>query len=228
MTANSVIEMIGSNNTFNGNTASAHGGVIYNQGSVTIGKTGAVNVFDRNTATNNGGAIANTEPTSQLKLEGESNTFTNNVAAYGGVIYNSNGKVEIVGSSSFEENEATTGNGGAIASYGADSTLTIDGESHAFTKNTSANYGGAVYNIGTMSLKGAVSFSENTAKNSGNGGAIYNNGTLTVVGDSAEFKKNQARGGGAIYNNNTLLLGNEVSQLTDIVFEDNKSEASDM
>jgi predicted outer membrane repeat protein len=61
------------------------------------------------------------------------------------------------------------------------------------------NYGGSIYNQGTLSIKD-VTFSNNSA---GFGGAIYNDDSLSI-GDSTFYDNTASFDGGAIYNSATI------------------------
>ena len=91
-----------------------------------------------------------------------------------------------------------------------------------FTNNTGASYGGAIYNIGTLTTTNDT-FTNNTAPggywSGSQGGAIYNNGALTSANDT--FTNNSVYGGavggiyggafgGAIYNSGTLTTTNDI------------------
>ncbi len=112
-----------------------------------------------------------------------------------------------VDNSTFTNNKATTGYGGAIYNeYMA--TLTVN--SSTFTNNT-ANYGGAIDNeSGTLTVNSST-FTNNKAT-TGYGGAIFNfDGTLTV--NSSTFTNNTATSGGAIYNENGGIVTVKFSRI---------------
>lgn len=186
-----------SNSTGNylSNSASS-GGAIYNSGTITTisGTFGGDNSSDGNTVTASGGAIYNAGSITTL-----SGTFKNNSAASGGAIYN-NGTITNALSSgtSFTNNSATTGNGGAVFNN-TGRTINLDGAN--FTTNRATNgSGGGLYNAGTTTISGAT-YSGNSASS---GGAIFNSGTATIT--NSTFSNNSATSGGAICNSGTLNI----------------------
>lgn len=107
----------------------------------------------------------------------------------------------------FQGNQAVH-NGGAIAVFDTGATTTINGGQ--FTGNQVAKqFGGAIYNTGTMNIDGAT-FSGNRADVQGYGGAIFNaNGLLTV--NNATFDSNSAAwDGGAISGTTSYLNKNSL------------------
>lgn len=107
----------------------------------------------------------------------------------------------------FQGNQAIH-NGGAIAVFDTGATTTINGGQ--FTGNQVAKqFGGAIYNTGTMNIDGAT-FSGNRADVQGYGGAIFNaNGLLTV--NNATFDSNSAAwDGGAISGTTSYLNKNSL------------------
>ena len=92
-----------------------------------------------------------------------------------------------------------TTSGGAIYNIGS---LTLN--NIIFTSNSATMWGGAIWNDGTMTITNS-SFTNNTATN--NGGGIYNTGVLTVT--NSNFTNNKANtSGGAIWNDDILSLKN--------------------
>lgn len=107
----------------------------------------------------------------------------------------------------FQGNQAIH-NGGAIAVFDTGATTTINGGQ--FTGNQVAKqFGGAIYNTGTMNIDGAT-FSGNRADVQGYGGAIFNaNGLLTV--NNTTFDSNSAAwDGGAISGTTSYLNKNSL------------------
>ena len=144
----------------------------------------------------NGGAIYNNGGT----LTVDSSTFNNNTSTHGGsAIFNTEGSILTVDSSTFTNNAVTTSGGGAIYNYHS-STLTV--MDSTFTFNT-ATSGGAIFNNNDSSVTVINSiFTSNTA--STYGGAIYNTHNMTVT--SSIFTNNTANYGGAVYNGGTCTL----------------------
>lgn len=83
--------------------------------------------------------------------------------------------------------------GGGAAFVAAGGTVTLSG---CDFKNCKANDGGAVYSVGTLTLKDDTTITSCTA--TGNGGGIYTTGTLTVQ-SAAKIESSVAKNGGAIY-----------------------------
>lgn len=136
-----------------------------------------------NNQAGNGGAVSfmsNSSATITIK----DSTFTSNIATNNGgainVDSNSTYTFQTVSNNTFENNQAESGNGGAIAIYNTSLTLT----GHTFTSNTALQgQGGAIYTGGDLTLtKSAPAVS------------------LMAVSDSSTntFTKNRALIGGAI------------------------------
>lgn len=169
--------------TFENNESNNWGGAIYNEG--TIDFNGAAS-FIGNNSNNAGGAIVNeyVVGTTDANVNlADGSSFDGNISGQGGAIYNNKGELN-VGSTSFSNNKATSGDGGAISN--------IDG--------------------GIVNVANGSSFSGNTA--SGQGGAIYNDGSLVLgSADGTEgitFTGNSAASGGDLYQEstaNTLIQG---------------------
>ncbi|MDD3589468.1 MAG: hypothetical protein PHO46_04265 [Thermoguttaceae bacterium] len=199
-------------------TSNSFGGAIYNAGTMEIGLENYapdVTTFSENTAVSvqpasgahlqggSGGAIYNTSRTGKtVSLSVYNAAFNGNTASkYGGAISNF-GDLDVQ-NTTFYNNRAAAG--GALQTSG---TATITGSS--FTKNVAnvgenrltanprdGDYGGngaAIFASGSdssLTIVGAVSFTENDAKNAG--GAIdYINGSLTFNNATVAFKKNKA------------------------------------
>ncbi len=118
-----------------------------------------------------GGAVCNG---GVLNIIGSS--FSDNLAREGGAIYNSDsGRLNVDGLTIFENNSAQ--DGGAIYNIGGH--IQLEGEP-CFIGNEAQKYGGAIYNKGTIGLEDAAIFTDNNALNGSN---IYNLGTLTDTGN---------------------------------------------
>jgi len=85
-----------------------------------------------------------------------------------------------------------------------DRTVTVEGVTVRNGRTT--EWGGGIYNVGTLSLTGST-VSGNTAERSGDGGGIYNLGTLSLTSSTASGNTAR-RGGGGIFNYGTLTLTN--------------------
>ncbi len=120
-----------------------------------------------------------------------------------------NGTAEVGGNATiFKNNKAEFG--GALGAYNTDSESNITlGGNLDFDGNEAILYGGAVHSTGTVTLDGAsIAFEKNTATS---GGAIYT-GDLVISGTDNSFTDNQAEDeGGAIYatGNVTFAEGSE-------------------
>lgn len=165
---------------FTGNTATSDGGAIATRNTQQSNATSALTILDStftsNTAGRTGGAIyANVwhDVTGESYVTIDGSKFISNSARDGGAIYN----------------DAITEKIGNIVLSNS-----------SFTGNTATQYGGAVYNTGTLTVNGGSSFTGNTAT-AERGGAIYNTGTLNINGTADNyitFDSNTARVGGAV------------------------------
>jgi predicted outer membrane repeat protein len=187
------------NNIYTNNTA-MYGGAIYNFSRYYFdGNNGILNdincIFISNTATADGGAIYNNGT-----LIGINNTFTNNIASYGGAIYNDINFNLTDTNSIYTNNTATYG--GAIYNNG-----TLSESNGTYTKNSSISGGGAIENEGTITDTNSTY----TNNNAPIGGAICtrNGSFLTINNDNFidnVASLNSIYGGGAIYNDQSSNL----------------------
>jgi len=209
-------------NTFTENTSKADGGAIYNNGSLKIKD----NTFTGNTTTNRGGGIFSH---SSGIITIDNTTFDGNKAGTSAGALYSYGDTTITGST-FKNNVAQNGAGGAVNNDAHGSTLTLTVIDSIFDKNTANGgngAGGAIYNgVGNIAVTGST-FTNNTAY--ANGGAIYNIvGRTTTINGGTTFENNSVTAavgnGGAIYNAGTLVLN---SDLSDITFTDNTAHGVD-
>ena len=182
-------------------------------------------VFENNTAHDWGGAVYADD---EIRLLNH-NEFIGNSAKEAGAVYTSVIKQPVSMFSSFVNNHATDGSGGAIhiynhcdpifsscvfrqntctknggAVYLAGYTGTLKVSDCRFESNTAGQHGGAVYTnyFGVSHTKSDISnshFLDNTAKE---GGAVYTSEIIQV--SKSEFLRNKATsgGGGAVYVNN--------------------------
>lgn len=207
------------NSTFTDNTAGAEGGAIISdailnvtgsafEGNQTTGTVIGVNSTDSNegggaifmyddsvaTITNStftsnesgtwGGAIStrgisSAQPGAKSSLAVNGGTFTTNNAVYGGAIANSLSN--------------TVDEGNVVTKYGA----RINGVT--FTGNTATTNGGAIYNVGDITLAGTNTFTGNTANGLAND--IHNVGSLTVASGTTTMD-------GGITGDGTLSIAN--------------------
>ncbi|MBQ9338435.1 MAG: DUF4347 domain-containing protein [Lentisphaeria bacterium] len=192
-------------------------GAAINAGSGTTLKLSNVKIQGAATSADGGAIYAASDAT--VSLDGE-NTFSDNTAANGGAIYAASGsKLSLPGTITFTDNSALE-DGGAF--YNAADSITI--KSLGFSGNSATN-GGAIYNTTdlTVSFSDDGSFVGNIAN--GAGGAIYNIGTVTVTGDFSGNEANSE--GGAIYNAETGtvtvtgdLFGNEANATGGAIYND--------
>ena len=222
---------------FDGNKSNRSGGAIYNNGAGTIKITGGTEFknsyayteggaiyndsgtleisdakFSDNTGDNGGGAIYHNSGIATI----DKTTFTNNKGEYGsGAIYNAFYATMNISNSSFEGNNTTNNNGGAIKNYG---TLTL--ENTSFKNNTAQYNGGAIYNNNDLTIKATggneVEFTDNKASSEESNG-IYNSGFLYLTADntsSITFNDNIG-GAGNIYitddNKGTINFNNKIT-----------------
>ena len=179
--------------------------------------------FKNNISGKNGGAIATRQAAhadnSAAKLDIAA-TFIGNKAQQGGAIYNSfytdNGLGKGAGvtvTGTFSGNEATS-KGGAIYNDGTldkNSTKRSGGImtiTDATFNGNKANYGGAIFNTGKMTVNGG-GFEGNTAAKAA--GAIYNGAGATLTVDGVTFANNSSAKAGAI---NSMAGKNEGTTTT--------------
>ena len=118
---------------------------------------------------------------------------------FGGGIYVAAGATATVSNSTLSGNVANlvnAGGGGAIANLG---TLTVS-KSTFSSNSTAGGWGGGIYNGATATIINST-FSNNSAvisgQNGGQGGGVFDGGTMTLVNDTFSGNSaNQAQGGG--------------------------------
>ena len=116
------------------------------------------------------------------------------------------------GKALFDGNKS--GDGGAIYSDAGSTLTSTKNYAFEFINNTAKNYGGAIFNAGTIKFNGSAVFTDNKAAH---GGAAANKSNLTLV-KGATFKKNYASvNGGALNNGGTFVSDG------DLWFEENES-----
>ena len=194
--------LIVSNSTFNENTSTSSGGAIYSEGTLTVSQS----TFDKNTGVLAGGAICTgVPPTNRLQVS--NSTFSNNkttdaVTGYGGAIFVSGPIAEAtIIDSLFLSNSAKLGGGLTVWTDGTATLSTHNpGSPNTFIGNSATQDGGAIYNVGTLSIYGA-GLNDNTAPQGtggiGHGGAIANTGNLTLY--DSQLTLNKGRFGGALF-----------------------------
>ncbi len=172
---------------FVGNTSS----FIHNSGTLEINNS----IISDNISNYGYGVVYNGDSANFSNVDFVSNT---SVTGPGGAVYNS-GNMTIAGGE-FTQNSAQDAAGGAIYNTGS---IEISGT--LFSQNNSKYEGGAISNVGSMTLED-VDFVGNYTTNSA-GGAVHNTGVMEMSGGS--FSQNHSKyEGGAIYSNNSLTLDN--------------------
>ena len=131
-----------------------------------------------NTADDRGGGISNH---GTLTMTGGS--ITNNTSndrtdpKGGGGLFNYNGATATLTNVTITGNEAKVTGGGGICNFG---TLTIDG--CTITGNTAGTQGGAIWQEGTLNMKGAITVTGNTANGVTNNLFLKTGAVITVTG----------------------------------------------
>lgn len=213
--AESVLNLIGSpsnssdngimenvNNTSGGNTFYVAGAIV-NDGTVSLNKitiSGCKGLL--------GGAIKNNE---NATLNLTNCTFQNDEATKkdgfesgkGGAIWNA-GTVNI---ESVEFKDCQAEYGGVIYNDASGIiTMTSNNKVTSFYSSKANVDGGAIYNLGSVSLVSQTIFNTNYASNTA--GAIWNNGPLLSL-KGCDFMANKANDGAAIYNADNSKIGDE-------------------
>jgi len=172
----------------NGHTTGSGGGVSVVGSASTLRIS--LGIFTGNTAVNYGGGLylasAVTQP--DVDIIDVYSTFDSNIAGSGGGFAILGGSITVHSeSSTYTNNSSVSSSGGGGAIYAAaGTTVTFS----SLTNNISGGKG--IVNT-------YVAFTSNTAAN--DGGAIYNSGLMSMIlNTTAEFIGNSAAYGGAIYN----------------------------
>lgn len=114
---------------------------------------------------------------------------------------------------------ATAASGSVINATATDSQINLSNVAMTNNTATKANGGGAIYNSGTLGIKGSTFTSNSTTNRSAKGGAINNTGTISEISNT-EFNSNSAMSmGGTIYNSKT----GTIKSITDSTFKENES-----
>jgi predicted outer membrane repeat protein len=204
---------------FAGNDAGRDGGALY-QASSYRSLDISLSTFNGNSAVKAGGAlylntdnaeISDTTFNGNIELDDNPDNDTHG----GGAIYLDGAELTIE-RSVFNGNLALDGNGGAIAT-----SLDIDLSIHdsSFNGNItgepgSAHLGGAIYNMETLTIRGATFL--NNLSPDGDGGAIFNDKGGQLEAANSTFSANGAPNGdgGALFNGNTQQGSTIASQVT--------------
>ena len=182
------------NTDFKENTVTCHGGAIYNEGYIELSDATFIsNKAESKTLENKGGAIYN-NPIYPTK-QNEDGDYEYDTDVKRGMKISGSG---------FGGNIAD--NGGAVYNTGL-----LDAENSVF--------GGTAYDIDPETGERIeIVFDGNVANKSG--GAIYNKGIMTTK--NTAYCKNQANYGGAIFNENYLLVGDNVTEESQIEWDPSK------
>lgn len=198
--------------------ASACGGALRVDGAAIIRNTR----FMTNTAPAGGGAIC-TAPTGSPTVQIFGSTFQSNQSAnsganlgLGGAILVNPGGTLTVTDTGFTSNTAQLGGALHVAAGGTADLRTVGpGAQTSFLLNSATDSGGAIYNLGTLSLTG-VSVNANTVpENSlatGYGGGLASLGTLTVW--DSTFSVNRGRFGGGMFVGSNNAARAEINRST--------------
>ena len=153
---------------FQDNHSLFKGGVIFNEGNVSIGDNAS---YLNNGAENFGGAVDNS---GHFSIGNNANFKNNTARSSGGALRNFSGTASIGSNANFSGNTARRG--GAIANTGS----VFIASNAQFFENSTIGFGAAIYNFfGDVVIDANALFSRNTANLSG--GAIFNgfNSSLT-------------------------------------------------
>lgn len=193
-------------NSGHADTLGAHGGGIYNEGTLTV-----LSSQLRKNSGYSGGAIASNSTstlTVTASLVSENIASSLNPDAFGGAVYiSSNGRLNASGST-FQANHAATG--GAIYTSGP-LTLTND----AILGNVANYFGGGIY-VASGANGASTLTDDSVLRNTatyGYGGGLDLNGPLTVT--TSTFNANRGFAGGAVYVESTGTLTMNRSTVSD-------------
>ena len=210
--------------TFSSNTTGSNGGALYNfTGSTMIISSGTKFIAN---SSQKGGAISDDgHMTIGDNVEFSFNTATKNSGAIG--VWSKSNKpnelatLNIGNDIKFYSNKAlgSDNDSGGGALYNKQYATTTIGDRAIFSSNTATKYGGAVYNISSLTIGDNAEFLYNEANEAG---AIYNkNGGTVTIGKGVKFSSNAAeRYGGAIENtgNSKMYIGTNDNTKTEFSY----------
>jgi len=159
-----------------GNSSSASGGAIYNEGILTVSNS----TFAGSSATGSGGAIYNAGSLTILN-----STFSGNIAGgFGGAIYADASSVSDISNSTFWDNHAYFG-GGLYTSSTSFATVI----NSTFAGNTATSLiGAAVYNDGSLNLINSLLSSNSGDHECVNTGSMFSNHNLIGDGTCSAYR----------------------------------------
>ena len=195
-----------SGGTITNNTSTYSGGGLFVDDNTPFTMGGGT--ISNNTAGGDGGGIYNDNGNITLTA----GTISGNKAQWGGGI-NDCGTVTMKGGTI--SGNSTTSKAGAGINVSTNGKLTMSGGQ--IQKNTSAETGGGICNLGTLEISGGE-ISGNTTKYSG--GAIYNSAQgkgTTITGGTISGNKAETYGGGGIYiedNSKVTMTGGTIKDNT--------------
>ena len=190
------------NSTFTGNSA-LYGGAIYTRnGTLTLND----DTFSSNSASAESGAVDNWAGGTVTVT---SDVFTGNSAPNGGAIGNEWGSVS-VSNSTFSNNLASTGAGGAIINYNPS-----DGYSNSLSVVDCTISGNAAVNGGGIASGGpdTLSLTNDTITGNsvtGTGGGLYDDGTTTLIACTVTGNSAGGGGGGIANTGGALKIGDTI------------------
>lgn len=195
-----------SGGTITNNTSTYSGGGLFVDDNTPFTMGGGT--ISNNTAGGDGGGIYNDNGNITLTA----GTISGNKAQWGGGI-NDCGTVTMKGGTI--SGNSTTSKAGAGINVSTNGKLTMSGGQ--IQKNTSAETGGGICNLGTLEISGGE-ISGNTTKYSG--GAIYNSAQgkgTTITGGTISGNKAETYGGGGVYiedNSKVTMTGGTIKDNT--------------
>ncbi len=231
-TKNNVAVLVNNSGTvdFKGTTSFEEntGTALLNKGTATFNEDAS---FKSNIATTQGGAINNESTLSALK----NTTFTENQGSDGGAIYNTGTLVlggELPKEDTTVDTESTKADDDSAIETVETEENTTPSETYTalFEGNKATAAGGAIYNKGTATVLGDVSFKNNTALQGGavkavagstltiNGNAIFEGNTATAQGGALDVEGTVELGSGNTFKSNTAQIGGAVFVHNDTTF----------